>query len=97
MTVDYGWWLQYDLWPLDEAVLLLCEIDPRAERASLLKKAFRRDTAPEEEGDREAYMTYRKAESGLDAGKLPYHHGSTVEPHVFLRWAERKASRYPKD
>jgi hypothetical protein len=96
VNVGYGWWLQYALWPLDDAVLLLCEIDPKAERASLLKEAFKRDTEPNDEGDREVYATYRKAESAIHASVLVCE-DNEVRPLEFLRWARRHRFPLPEE
>jgi hypothetical protein len=96
VNVGYGWWLQYALWPLDDAVLLLCEIDPKAERASLLKEAFKRDTEPNDERDTEVYATYRKAESAIHASVLVCEDGE-VRPLDFPRWARRHHLPLPED
>jgi hypothetical protein len=97
VSVDYGDWLQWELWSLDEAALLLCGIDPDSKRASLLKEAFKRDTEPEDERDREVCRTYCKALSAIDAGKLSYHLDCAVEPHVFLRWARKQRFSLPEE
>jgi hypothetical protein len=89
VSVDYGWWLQYALWSLDDAVLLLYGIAPKSKRAAFLKESLSSGTEPRGKRDREVYATYRKAQRAIDARVLPYQFDNKgVEPHVFLRWAE---------
>jgi hypothetical protein len=89
VSVNYGWWLQYALWSLDDAVLLLYGIAPKSKRAAFLKKSLSSGTEPRGKRDREVYATYHKAQRAIDARVLPYQFDNKgVEPHVFLRWAE---------
>ena len=85
MAVDYGWWLQYALWSLDDAVLLLYGIAPKSKRATFLKKSLGSRTEPRGKRDREVYATYHKAQVAIDAKDLPYQFDNRgVEPHVFF-------------
>jgi hypothetical protein len=96
MSVDYEGELQYELWPLDKAVLLLCGINPNSKRASLLKESFETDTAPRGERGREVCTTYHRALSAIRAGVLVCENGE-VRPLDFLRWARRRHFPLPEE
>jgi hypothetical protein len=95
MAVDYEDWLQYELWALDIAVLLLHEIEPNSEEGELLKKLCESNIKPGPKIAREVKTTFLKVNSAICAGKLPYW-GSSVEPLVFLQWAKSKNFALPE-
>jgi hypothetical protein len=98
MAVDYEDWLQWALWPLDVAVLLLHGIDPDSEQGELLKKLCKSNTKPRPKIAREVKATFHKADSAIRGGKLSYHSGRGVElePLVLLQWAKSKDLALPE-
>ena len=96
MAVDYEDWLQWELWPLDVAVLLLHGIDPDSEQGELCKRRFKSDKIPEDEIQRRVKATFRKVDNAICAYKLPYNRGNGVGPLVFLQWAKSKGFALPE-
>ena len=99
MAVDYGWWLQYALWSLDDAVLLLYGIAPKSKRATFLKKSLGSRTEPRGKRDRERSMRRITRHRWQSTRKI-YPTSSITEAlsHTFFCSGRRaRAFQCPKD
>jgi hypothetical protein len=96
MAVDYDDWLQWELWSLETAVLLLHGVDPDTAEGEALKKLCKSNIKPRPKIAREVKATFYKANSAIRVGNLP-HWGGHVAPLVFLRWAKGKNFALPEN